>query len=78
LFRQILENNRRGPHFWATFSVVKVHSSFWQKVIWATFWAIFFKNSSGHPATYLSTYPLLPSLKNEVICFKYTHTGLGR
>jgi hypothetical protein len=32
------------------FSTVKVLPSFWQKVFCATFWAIFFTNSSGHPA----------------------------
>jgi hypothetical protein len=41
---------RRGPYFWATFFHGKGCGCFFQKMGWATFWTIFFTNSSGHPA----------------------------
>jgi hypothetical protein len=37
------------PHFWATFSAVKVLHLILTIMVWATFWATFCTNSSGHP-----------------------------
>jgi hypothetical protein len=44
------ENYRSRQYFWATFSMVKVLYKFWQKMSWATFWAIL---SQTHLATLL-------------------------
>jgi hypothetical protein len=41
-------------NFWATFiSIKNTNLSITAKMGWATFWAIFFTNSSGHPATHI-------------------------
>jgi hypothetical protein len=45
-----LKNYSNSPKFWATFSTVKViYVLIFAKMGWATFWARFFTNSSGHP-----------------------------
>jgi hypothetical protein len=49
-FVHFFDNYSRSPKyvFGATFSSVKVMHSFWRKLFWATFWAIF---SQTHPVT---------------------------
>jgi hypothetical protein len=42
-------NFRSNTQSLATFSTVQVMHYFWQNTSWATFWANFFTNSSGHP-----------------------------
>jgi hypothetical protein len=46
--------NYKSMLSWASFSTQctsYVHTySFWQNMRWATFWASYFTNSSGHPA----------------------------
>jgi hypothetical protein len=46
------ENHKSSPHFWSFFSVVNVVYQFWQNTGWATFWAIFPTNLSGHPGIF--------------------------
>jgi hypothetical protein len=44
-----LKNYRSGPNFSAYFVEVYITYKFWKRG-WALYWAIFFTNSSGHPA----------------------------
>jgi hypothetical protein len=37
--------------FGPPYSTIKFMNQFWQNIVWATFWAYFFTNSSGHPPT---------------------------
>jgi hypothetical protein len=39
----------KWPHFGQLYSTIKFMHKSWQEMGWATFWAIFFPNSSGHP-----------------------------
>jgi hypothetical protein len=41
--------SQRSQKVWATVSTIKTMNNFLQIMGWATFWAIFFTNSSGHP-----------------------------
>jgi hypothetical protein len=38
------------PHFWTNLFHGKSYALLLTQTGWATFWAIFFQNSSGHPA----------------------------
>jgi hypothetical protein len=40
---QLLQNSRNIPHIWLLYSMDKFKNKFWQKMGWATFWAIFHK-----------------------------------
>jgi hypothetical protein len=49
-FGQFFEKERSSPNYVATFfRRKKVIFLVWTKMDWATLWAIFFTNSSGHP-----------------------------
>jgi hypothetical protein len=50
-FEQLLGNYKISLLFELLFSKVMVKHSFWQKMDWTIFWAIFFTKSSGHPAS---------------------------
>jgi hypothetical protein len=45
--------------FFTTFFVIKGMHWFWQKMVRATFWAIFFTNSCGHPEPNNTPFPVL-------------------
>jgi hypothetical protein len=50
-FGQFSENYISSPHFLDTFLRGYCYASILTKMHWATFWASFFTNSSGHPAS---------------------------
>jgi hypothetical protein len=51
-FGQFYENYRSSQSIFATFfHDVSCSQMLTKKLRWATFWAIFFTNSSGHPAS---------------------------
>jgi hypothetical protein len=48
-FGQFFKIHKKAK-FWTPFSTVKTMYLLWQKMDWATFWAIFLQaNSTGHP-----------------------------
>jgi hypothetical protein len=49
-FGQFFENYRSSPHFWSTFSTVKVMNWYCQKWLGLHFGLVFY-NSSDHPAS---------------------------
>jgi hypothetical protein len=61
----VLENCRSSTHFWTTLFHGKRYTLIWTKMGWATFWAIFFANSSGHPGRYPEMVRMLSELKTE-------------
>jgi hypothetical protein len=56
-FGHFFENYGSSPNLWATLSHGKSSVLILAKFVWATFWASFFTNSSGHPAHYYGQNP---------------------
>jgi hypothetical protein len=52
VWMSVLENDKSSPHFWPNFWATFPHSLKYAIILtnmgWATFWAIFFTNLSGH------------------------------
>jgi hypothetical protein len=57
-FSQLFENYRSSTYFGPLFGTVKVAHKLWQKLGWATFWAIFCKHI-GSPCVHTSHFKII-------------------